>query len=137
MKNHNIQLAEAAKNAWVILPVEYAIFQNFWYKGLYDWLDMKWIHAKKWLKKSQKILDHMWSEELAANLFRATQAEAKLKRENIIWQEKANKAHFEVWKKIRQTIQEIWGTMPEELPASDSIIKAEKRLKNKGKNVLE
>lgn len=129
LKNHNVQLAEAAKNAWVIQPVEYAIFQNFWYRGLYDWLDMQWIHKKKWLKKSQKILDHMWSEELAANLFRATQAEAKLKREKISGQNKANKAHYEVWKEVRETIKKLWGTMPEELPAVDAINKVEKRLK--------
>jgi len=129
MKKHNIDLAQAAKDAWVIKPVEYAVFQNFWYMWLYNWLDNKWIHAKKWLKKSQKILDHMWSEELAANLFRATQAEAKLKRENIKWKDKANKAHFEVGKEVRDTIEKLWGTMPEELLATDSIKKSEKRLK--------
>jgi DNA-damage-inducible protein D len=135
MSKHNTSLAETADKAWVKY---YWVFTNHWYMWLYNWLDATWIHTKKWLKKSQKILDHMWSEELAANLFRATQAEAKLKRENIIWQEKANKAHYEVWKKIRQTIQEIWGTMPEELPTTDSIKQAEKRLKDvDDKNILE
>ncbi len=128
MKFHNKSLAQTADKAGVKY---YWKFTNYGYQGLYNWLDMKWIHTKKWLKKSQKILDHMWSEELAANLFRATQAEAKLKRENIFWEENANKAHFEVWKEVRETIKKIWGTMPEELPASDSIKKAEKRLEKK------
>lgn len=106
--------------------------------GLYNGLDSKWIHKKKWLKKSHKILDHMWSEELAANLFRATQAEAKLKRENIKWKGNANQAHFEVGAEVRQTIKNLWGTMPEELPASDSIKKAEKRIKDSDEsNILE
>ena len=80
----------------------------------------------------------MWSEELAANLFRATQAEAKLKRENIQWKHNANNAHFEVWKEVRETIKKLWGTMPEDLPASDSIKKAENRIKNSDEsNILE
>jgi len=137
MKEHNIQLAEAVKNAWVVQPIEYAIFQNFWYKGLYDWLDMKWIHKKKWLKKSEKILDHMSSEELAANLFRATQAEAKLRRENISWKDKANEAHYSVWKEVRKTIKKLGGTMPEDLPAVDWIKKIEKRLEKSDDNILE
>jgi DNA-damage-inducible protein D len=130
MKKHNKSLAQTADKAGVKF---YWKFTNYWYKGLYDWLDAKWIHTKKWLKKSQQILDHMWSEELAANLFRATQAEAKLKRENIFWEEKANIAHFEVWKEVRETIKKLWGTMPEELPAKDNIKKAEKRLENQKK----
>ncbi len=137
MKEHNIHLAKAAKNAWVVHPVEYAIFQNFWYKWLYDWLDMQWIHKKKWLKQSQKILDHMSSEELAANLFRATQAEAKLKREQILGKNKANQAHFEVWQEVRKTIKKLWGTMPENLPTVDNIKKVEKRIKNNDENILE
>lgn len=125
MKKHNISLAKTADKAGV---KNYWTFTNHWYMWLYNWLDATWIHTKKWLKKSQKILDHMWSEELAANLFRATQAEAKLKRENISSEQKANKAHFDVWKEVRETIKKLWGTMPEELPASDSIGKVEKRL---------
>lgn len=83
MTTHNIQLADAAKDAGVIEPVDYAIFQNHGYMGLYGGLGAKEIHARKELKKSQKILDHMGSTELAANLFRATQTEEKLRRENI------------------------------------------------------
>jgi len=81
MKRHNMQLADAAKGAGVIEPVDYAIFQNHGYKGLYGGLDAKGIHKNKGLKKSQHILDHMGSTELAANLFRATQTEEKLRRD--------------------------------------------------------
>lgn len=100
--------------------------------GLYGGLDAKGIHAKKGLKKSQHILDHMGSTELAANLFRATQTEEKLRRENIKGKTKANKTHFEVGKKVRQTIKEIGGTMPENLPTEESI----KQLENKEKKKL-
>jgi len=85
--------------------------------------------AKKKLKPSQKILDHMGAEELAANLFRATQTEAKIEREGIQGQTKANKAHFDVGKKIRSTIVEIGGTMPENLPSIESVTKVENRIK--------
>jgi len=94
------------------------------------------IHARKKLKKGQQILDHMGSTELAANLFRATQAEEKLRREKIIGKDKANKAHREVGAKVRQTIKELGGTMPEELPvAAESVKKIESKMKKlkKGK----
>lgn len=123
MFEHNKQLAAAAKNAGVIDPIDYAIFQNHGYMGLYGGLDAKEIHRKKGLKKSEQILDHMGSTELAANLFRATQTEDKLKRENIKGKQKANQTHFEVGKKVRKTIQELGGTMPENLPKADSIKK--------------
>lgn len=125
MTEHNKQLADAAKKAGVIQPWEYAIFQNHGYMGLYNGLGAKEIHSKKGLKKSQNILDHMGSTELAANLFRATQTEEKLKRENIQGKEKANTTHFEVGKKVRQTIKELGGTMPEDLPTEESIKKIE------------
>lgn len=129
MARHNIQLADAAKDAGVIEPLDYAIFQNHGYMGLYGGLGAKEIHAKKGLKKSQKILDHMGSTELAANLFRATQTEEKLKRENIKGKTKANKTHYEVGKKVRKTIEELGGTMPEDLPAAESIKKLEAKEK--------
>ena len=121
MAEHNKQLADAAKKAGVIQPWEYAVFQNHGYMGLYNGLGAKDIHAKKGLKKSQNILDYMGSTELAANLFRATQTEEKLKRENIKGKKKANQTHFEVGQKVRQTIKELGGTMPEELPKEESI----------------
>ncbi len=127
MFEHNKQLAAAAKDAGVIAPLDYAIFQNHGYMGLYGGLDAKGIHKRKGLKKSENILDHMGSTELAANLFRATQTEEKLKRENIKGKQKANQAHYEVGKKVRKTIEEIGGTMPENLPKADSIKKVGKK----------
>lgn len=127
MKQHNLQLADAAKTAGVIRPFEYAIFQNHGYMGLYGGLDAKGIHNNKGLKKSQQILDHMGSTELAANLFRATQTEEKLRKENIKSKKEANSTHYDIGKKVRKTIEEIGGTMPEDLPIADSIKKLEKK----------
>ena len=109
----------------------YAIFQNHGYQGLYGALDAKAIHEKKGLKKSQQLLDHMGSTELAANLFRATQTEEKLRRENITGKHNANQTHYHVGKKVRQTIKEIGGTMPENLPVADGIKKVEGKTKPK------
>ena len=135
MAKHNSQLADAAKDAGVIESRDYAIFQNYGYKGLYGGLGAQEIHERKGLKKSQKILDHMGSTELAANLFRATQTEEKLRRENVKGKIKANQTHYEVGKKVRQTIKELGGTMPEDLPVADSIksveAKQRKMLKEK------
>lgn len=129
MAEHNKHLADAAKKAGVIQPWEYAVFQNHGYMGLYNGLGAKEIHTKKGLKKSHNILDHMGSTELAANLFRATQTEEKLKREHIKGKHKANQTHFEVGKKVRQTIKELGGTMPEELPTLENIKKIESNRK--------
>lgn len=131
LKKHNLQLAEAAKQAGVIQPIDYAIFQNHGYMGLYGGLGAKEIHAKKGLKKSQQILDHMGSTELAANLFRATQTEEKLIRDKVKGKNSANKTHLEVGKKVRQTIKDLGGTMPENLPVEDSIKKIENVEKKK------
>ena len=123
MKRHNIALADAAHDAGVIEQKDYAIFQNKGYQGLYGGLGVKEIHARKGLKKSEKILDHMGSTELAANLFRATQTEEKLRRENIQGKAAANQAHYDVGRKVRQTIQELGGTMPEDLPTPKKSVK--------------
>ena len=109
-------LASSAKAAGVETPVDYAVFQNRGYQGLYNGLGMKDIHKRKGLKKNEQILDHMGATELAANLFRITQTDDKLRRENIKGKEKANEAHFAVGKKVRQTIAELGGAMPENLP---------------------
>ncbi len=119
---HNKYLAAAAKDAGVETPMDYAIFQDHGYKGLYGGLSARDIHARKGLKKSQKILDHMGSTELAANLFRATQAEEKLKRDQVRGKVKANQTHYQVGLKVRQTIKELGGTMPEALPTPDASI---------------
>lgn len=126
LKKHNKHLADAANNAGVKEPRDYAIFQDYGYKGLYGGLGNKDIHEIKGLKKSQQILDHMGSTELAANLFRATQAEEKLRRENIKGKDKANLTHYQVGKKVRQTIEELGGTMPEKLPVVESVKKLER-----------
>lgn len=127
LKNHNKSLAEAARYAGVETHVDYAIFQNSGYQGLYGGLDAKGIHAKKDLKKSQRILDHMGSTELAANLFRATQTDEKLRREAIKSKDSANEVHYDVGKKVRKTIKELGGTMPEELETPKKSIKSIER----------
>lgn len=138
MAAHNKSLAEAAKMAGIEDPRDYAIFQNRGYQGLYGGLGMKDIQIRKGLKKSQKILDHMGSTELAANLFRATQTDEKLRRENIKGKARANETHFAVGKKVRQTIKELGGTMPEDLPTPDKSVKQlekeheKKKLQNNG-----
>ena len=119
---HKKSLAETARMAGIEKPKDYAIFQNRGYQGLYGGLGVKEIHERKGLKKSQKILDHMGSTELAANLFRATQTNEKLKREHIVGKNEANQIHFEVGKKVRETIKDIGGTMPEDLPTPDKSI---------------
>ena len=122
MKRHNAALADAAHDAGVIEPIDYAIFQNYGYMGLYGGLKAQDIKERKGLKKSQNILDHMGSTELAANLFRATQTEEKLRRDNIQGKENANRTHMEVGKKVRQTIKELGGTMPEDLPTPEKSV---------------
>ncbi len=133
LKKHNTQLAEAAQQCGVIEPIDYAIFQNHGYMGLYGGLNAQGIHQHKGLKKGQQILDHIGSTELAANLFRATQAEEKLRREKVVGKDKANAAHREVGAKVRQTIRELGGTMAEHLPAAESIKKLETQQKRRRK----
>lgn len=133
MKTHNKSLASTADKAWV---TNYANFTDAGYMWLYGWRRQSDIHKIKKLKKDEKILDHMSSEELAANLFRATQTESKIRREWIKWQNKASITHFEIGKKVRKTIQEIWGTMPEKLPAVENIKLTEKRVKAEEKKKL-
>ena len=123
IREHNKSLAEAAKNAGVVEPRDYAVFQNGGYQGLYGGLGAKEIHARKGLKKSQQILDHMGSTELAANLFRATQTDEKLRRDQVVGKKEAGDVHFQVGQKVRQTIEELGGTMPEDLPTPQKSIK--------------
>ena len=130
---HNKSLAEAAQMAGVVDPRDYAIFQNKGYQGLYGGLGAKEIHARKGLKKSQNILDHMGSTELAANLFRATQTDEKLRRENIQGKQAAYDTHYQVGKKVRQTIKELGGTMPEDLPTPQKSIAQIEREQEKRK----
>ncbi len=125
MIKHNIQLADAAKGAGVVEPRDYAIFQNYGYQGVI-WRSRGTRDTRsKRIEEKPKILDHMGSTELAANLFRATQTEEKLRKENIKGKAEANQTHFMVGQKVRQTIKELGGTMPENLPAAESIKKIE------------
>ena len=123
IKRHNKSLAEAAQMAGVETSLDYATFQNYGYMGLYGGLKAQYIKRRKGLKKSQDILDHMGSTELAANLFRATQTDEKLRRENVQGKDAANRTHYEVGAKVRQTIAELGGTMPEDLPTPEKSVK--------------
>ena len=123
IRQHNIALADAAFAAGVKTSLDFAQFQNSGYMGLYDGETAGDIKRRKGLKKNQEILDHMNSEELGANLFRITQAEAKLRRENIKSKEEANKVHFEVGHVVRKTIESLGGTMPEKLQTPKESIK--------------
>jgi DNA-damage-inducible protein D len=137
IRKHNSILSSVAKSAGVIEPLDYAMFQNAGYKGLYDGKTKQDIAKHKGLSKKDDILDHMGSEELGANIFRITQTAAKIEREKIKGKQQANKTHFEVGQKIRQTIQEIGGTMPENLPVAENIKKVEQKQKKLEKAKLE
>ena len=131
---YNRRLAEAANMAGVLEPLDFAIFNDHGYMGLYGGLKSRDIQKRKGLKPSQHILDHMSGTELAANLFRVTQTEDKLRREGVQGKAKANETHYDVGRKVRQTIQELGGTPPEELPTPEESVqklrrKEEKRLK--------
>jgi DNA-damage-inducible protein D len=116
-----------------VAPKDYAIFQDHGYKGLYGGPTSRDIHERRGLKKGQQILDHMGSTELAANLFRATQTEEKLRRERVTGKEQANRTHFQVGAKVCKTIQELGGTMPENLPPAESIKKLEAKKRKQPK----
>ncbi len=123
LSEHNRQLYDAAQDAGVVRPRDFAVFTDEGYKGLYGGLRSRDIHARKSLKKGQQIADHMNSEELASNIFRAAQTEAKLRREGITGKENANQTHFEVGRAVRKTIEELGGTMPEQLSTPGESIK--------------
>lgn len=133
MKHHNRQLADAAHNAGVIDPKYYAIFQNYGYIGLYGGLKAQDIRERRGLKPKENILDHMGSTELAANLFRATQTEEKLRWENIQGKAAANQTHFKVGQKVRETIKELGDTMPENLSTPSKSIHQRRARQDKSK----
>ncbi len=125
----NYSLNIAAKKAGV---KNFDKFHNWGYKGLYNGETADDIAKRKGLRYREDILDNMGSEELIANLFRISQTEQKLKRDKIKTEKDANKTHFEVGSKIRKTIKELGGTMPEELPTPKKSLKEiEKEKKNK------
>ena len=119
-KKGNYSLNIAARNAGVM---NFDKFHNAGYKGLYNGETADDIAKRKKLRYREDILDNMGSEELIANLFRISQTEQKLKRENINSESEANKTHYEVGSKIRNTIKELGGTMPEDLPTPDKSLK--------------
>ena len=123
IKQWNQMLLEAAHNAGVITNQEYAEFQNAGYMGLYGGLTVDDIHERKKLKDNEKILDFMGSTELIANLFRISQTEEKLKKDKIHNCSKATSTHYEVGAKVRKAIEDIGGTMPEDLPTPEKSIK--------------
>ena len=138
IKQWNQMLLEAAHNAGVITEEEYANFQNAGYMGLYGGLTVDDIHNRKGLKENDKILDFMGSTELIANLFRISQTEEKLKKDKVKNFKKATNTHYEVGTKVRKAIEDIGGTMPEDLPTPTKSIKQIekeqlKRLKQKSK----
>ncbi len=122
IKQWNQLLVETAHDAGVITNEEFAIFQNAGYMGLYGGLDVDDIHAKKKLTASQKILDYMGSTELIANLFRISQTEEKLRKDNIKGADVATSVHYNVGREVRNAIEKIGGTMPEDLPTPEKSI---------------
>jgi DNA-damage-inducible protein D len=141
IKQWNQLLAEAARNAGVITNEEFAIFQNAGYMGLYGGLSVADIHKRKGLKENEKILDFMGSTELIANLFRISQTEEKLKRDEVSTAIEANNAHYEVAEKIRKAIIEMGATLPENLPRPEKSIQVVereeiRRLRKSGKRLM-
>ncbi len=115
--HRNVDLAAvAARQAGLVSGRDFATFQDHGYWGLYGGETARQIATRKGIGPREKILDWMGSEELAANWFRITQTEAKLRREGIDNKADANAAHHQVGKAVRQTIADLGGTMPEELP---------------------
>lgn len=131
VKQQNVELASTAKKAGVITPQDFAIFQNHGYRGLYNGLTAVDIHKRKKLKKSQNILDHMGSLELAANVFRSAAAEDKLRTQKVQGKENANQVHYEAGVIVRRALQDFGNTMPEDLPTVDSIKKLEREQKKR------
>lgn len=141
VKSWNSMLADAAHRAGITGQAEYAEFQNAGYMGLYAGLRVADIHARKGLAPEQKILYHMSSEELGANLFRITQTETKMRRDNPSGLDEASTIHYTVGREARETIEKIGGTMPEDLPTPQkSISQVEreqlKRLKKDRKKLM-
>lgn len=119
-KKGNYSLNKAAKDAGV---KNFDKFHNSGYKGLYNGETADDIAKRKKLRYREDILYNMGSEELIANLFRISQTEQKLKRDNVKTEKDANDTHYEVGSKIRETIKELGGTMPEDLPTPEKSIK--------------
>ena len=127
-RKRNYSLNQTAKKAGV---KNFDRFHNSGYKGLYNGETADDIAKRKGLRYREDILDNMGSDELIANLFRISQTEQKLRKDNIQNEKEANKAHYEVGSKIRKTIKELGGTMPEDLPTPKKSLKQLEKEKNK------
>ena len=119
-KKGNYLLNQTAKNAGV---KNFDRFHNYGYKGLYNGETADDIAKRKGLRYREDILDNMGSEELAANLFRITQTESKLKKDKVNSEKEANKTHYNIGKNIREVIAKNGGTMPENLPTPKKSLK--------------
>ena len=119
-KNGNYNLNQTAVNTGV---KDLARFNNAGYKGLYNGETADDIFKRKKLRYREDILDNMCSEELADNIFRIAQKEAKLKRDNVDNEYTANSVHYEVGKEVRDSIKRLGGTMPEDLPTPSKSLK--------------
>ena len=129
----NYSLNQTAKKAGV---ENFDKFHNAGYKGLYNGETADDIAKRKGLRYREDILDNMGSDELIANLFRISQTEQKLRKDNIQGEKEANSTHYDVGKKVRKSIADIGGTMPEDLPTPKKSLKQlekekSKQLKNK------
>ena len=120
VNNKNKYLFKTAREAGV---ENFGKFNNYGYKGLYNGETAKQIAKRKNIKENEDILDYMGSEELGANLFRITQTEAKLKKDNIDNEDDACLTHYNVGKTVRKAIEELGGNMPETLPTPEKSIK--------------
>ena len=116
----NYSLNQTAKKAGV---KNFDKFHNAGYKGLYNGETADDIAKRKGLRYREDILDNMGSDELIANLFRISQTEQKLKKDNIQTEKEANKTHFNIGKNIREVIAKNGGTMPEDLPTPKKSLK--------------
>ncbi len=120
VSENNKKLAQAASQAGVLSP-NFGLFQDAGYKGLYDGLGVADIKERKQIDQREDLLDRMGRAELAANDFRITQTEERLRREGAIGQTKAIETHHKIGKTVRKAIEEIGGTMPEDLAPEPSL----------------
>ncbi len=127
VSDQNKRLFKTAKRAGV---TRFGLFNDAGYKGLYD-LPLLEIEQRKGIKKGE-LLDRAGSTELAANLFRITQTDEKIKKDNIRGEDAASSTHFMVGGKVRQTIKDIGGELPENLPVEKHIKEVKKELKQLG-----
>lgn len=124
VSDHNKKLFKTAKSAGVS---KFGLFNDAGYQGLYG-ASLSDVEKKKGIKKGE-LLDRAGSTELAANLFRITQTDEKIKKDRIQGDRAASHTHFMVGGKVRQTIKDIGGVLPEQLPAEKYIKEVKKELK--------